>query len=81
VGFSFGEITPQHRDVFYPEGPRCVRLKLTAACEIPALSGPKIEKCETLKTRAVLYPKNGANQRTSLLREKKTQTLVAERPL
>ena len=58
-----GEITPQHRDVFYPNDPHCVRLKLITDCEIPAPGDPKIEKCETLKTRAVLYPKKGGKSK------------------
>jgi hypothetical protein len=43
MGFSFGEITPQGREIFYPSGSRCVRLKLITACEIPASGDPKIE--------------------------------------
>ena len=43
MGVRFGDSAPRHRDVFYPDGSRCVRLKLTADCEIPASQDPKIE--------------------------------------
>jgi len=58
VGFRFGDVAPEQRDVFYPERPHCVRLKLTAAFEIPAPSDPKIKKFVTLKSLAVLCPNN-----------------------
>ena len=47
VGFRLWDFTwgirSSHRGVFYLSGPRCVRLKLTADCEIPASGDPKIE--------------------------------------
>jgi len=49
VGFRFGDVAPEQRDVFYPDGPHCVRLKLTAAFEIPAPSDPKIKNAKSRK--------------------------------
>ena len=56
VGFRFGDVAPEQRDVFYPDDPHCVRLKLTAVCEIPAPSDPKIKKMLNLKNQGCAIP-------------------------